>query len=178
MRPVSAECLLSIDSLSWRTGPHHWASEDLLLLLSQKQAAWNPLFFRRHIAGLHQVALFWCDTGDIRFPQPLWVSILYVVPLTGACIVHVVKRLCHHSDFFPVILTFLRQLPFIGQVLNMPYIRNVSCACTIYIPYPPLCSGLIFAGRRSSCRFKNVYRMIPLCNEDTTYLYSMSFHKS
>lgn len=31
-----------------------------------------------------------------------------------------------YSDFFPVILTFLRQLPFIGQALNMPYIRDVS----------------------------------------------------
>ncbi|ETW80660.1 hypothetical protein HETIRDRAFT_320039 [Heterobasidion irregulare TC 32-1] len=30
------------------------------------------------------------------------------------------------GDFFPVILTFLRQLPFIGQVLNMPYIRNAA----------------------------------------------------
>ncbi|EIM81261.1 Got1-domain-containing protein [Stereum hirsutum FP-91666 SS1] len=29
------------------------------------------------------------------------------------------------GDFFPVILTFLRQLPFIGNLLNMPYIRTV-----------------------------------------------------
>ncbi|KAI0302081.1 vesicle transport protein [Russula brevipes] len=27
------------------------------------------------------------------------------------------------GDFFPVILTFLRQLPFIGQFLNFPFIR-------------------------------------------------------
>lgn len=30
------------------------------------------------------------------------------------------------SDFFPVVLTFLRQLPIIGNILNMPYIRTVS----------------------------------------------------
>lgn len=30
------------------------------------------------------------------------------------------------SDFFPVILTFLRQLPFVGNLLTMPYIRDVS----------------------------------------------------
>ncbi|KAK7692971.1 hypothetical protein QCA50_004612 [Cerrena zonata] len=30
------------------------------------------------------------------------------------------------GDFFPVILTFLRQLPFVGQALNMPYIRDVA----------------------------------------------------
>ncbi|PIL34247.1 hypothetical protein GSI_03958 [Ganoderma sinense ZZ0214-1] len=29
-------------------------------------------------------------------------------------------------DFFPVILTFLRQLPIIGQALSLPYIRDVA----------------------------------------------------
>ena len=33
---------------------------------------------------------------------------------------------CLPRDFFPVILTFLRQLPFVGQLLNLPYIRDVS----------------------------------------------------
>jgi hypothetical protein len=30
-----------------------------------------------------------------------------------------------YSDFFPVIITFLRQLPFIGTALSLPYIREV-----------------------------------------------------
>ena len=30
------------------------------------------------------------------------------------------------SDFFPVVITFLRQLPFIGTVLSLPYVRIVS----------------------------------------------------
>ncbi|KAJ7287385.1 hypothetical protein C8J57DRAFT_1430967 [Mycena rebaudengoi] len=29
------------------------------------------------------------------------------------------------GDFFPVIVTFLRQLPFLGTVLSLPYIRDV-----------------------------------------------------
>ncbi|KAF8444702.1 Got1-domain-containing protein [Boletus edulis BED1] len=29
------------------------------------------------------------------------------------------------GDFFPVVLTFLRQLPFIGTFLSLPYIRPV-----------------------------------------------------
>ncbi|KAF9227277.1 Got1-domain-containing protein [Gyrodon lividus] len=29
------------------------------------------------------------------------------------------------GDFFPVVLTFLRQLPFIGTALSLPYIRPV-----------------------------------------------------
>ena len=31
-----------------------------------------------------------------------------------------------HSDFFPVIVTFLRQLPVIGTVLTLPGIRQVG----------------------------------------------------
>jgi len=30
------------------------------------------------------------------------------------------------GDFFPVVLTFLRQLPVIGTLLNLPYIRMVA----------------------------------------------------
>ncbi|KAG9316694.1 Got1/Sft2-like family-domain-containing protein [Chiua virens] len=30
------------------------------------------------------------------------------------------------GDFFPVVLTFLRQLPFVGTFLSLPYIRPVS----------------------------------------------------
>uniref|UniRef100_A0A0S1MIZ3 Got1-domain-containing protein n=1 Tax=Phakopsora pachyrhizi TaxID=170000 RepID=A0A0S1MIZ3_PHAPC len=30
------------------------------------------------------------------------------------------------GDFFPVVLTFLRQMPVIGQILNVPYIRAVT----------------------------------------------------
>jgi len=30
------------------------------------------------------------------------------------------------GDFFPVILTFLRQLPFVGNFLSLPYIRDVA----------------------------------------------------
>ena len=33
------------------------------------------------------------------------------------------------SDFFPVILTFLRQLPGVGHILTLPYIRDVSVQC-------------------------------------------------
>ncbi|TFK75353.1 Got1-domain-containing protein [Pluteus cervinus] len=29
------------------------------------------------------------------------------------------------GDFFPVVVTFLRQLPFIGTALSLPYIRDV-----------------------------------------------------
>lgn len=31
-----------------------------------------------------------------------------------------------HSDFFPVILNFMRQLPVVGTFLSLPYIRGVA----------------------------------------------------
>lgn len=34
--------------------------------------------------------------------------------------------LATHSDFFPVILSFLRQLPVIGNILSLPGVANVS----------------------------------------------------
>lgn len=38
-----------------------------------------------------------------------------------------------HSDFFPVILNFLRQLPFVGNLLSLPYIRGVrACRQMLY----------------------------------------------
>jgi len=42
-------------------------------------------------------------------------------------------------DFFPVIVTFLRQLPFIGQFLNLPFIRPVRhLPVTSYLAYMTL----------------------------------------
>lgn len=35
-----------------------------------------------------------------------------------------------YSDFFPVILNFLRQLPFIGTFLNAPGVREVRRSCS------------------------------------------------
>jgi len=46
-------------------------------------------------------------------------------PLIGV-IVETFGFLNLFGDFFPVILTFLRQLPFVGNLLNMPYIRDVA----------------------------------------------------
>jgi hypothetical protein len=37
------------------------------------------------------------------------------------------------SDFFPVIITFLRQLPFVGTFLSLPYIRVVSPSLDLVI---------------------------------------------
>ena len=37
-----------------------------------------------------------------------------------------IRALLARSDFFPVIVTFLRQLPVIGTVLTLPGIRQVG----------------------------------------------------
>lgn len=42
------------------------------------------------------------------------------------------------SDFFPVVLTFLRQLPVIGTFLSLPYIGSVRVPCFLCAPPLPL----------------------------------------
>jgi hypothetical protein len=64
------------------------------------------------------MALHWYGSGDFWVPQSLWVRIVYgpVFPVSDSV----------PSDFFPVVITFLRQLPFIGTALSLPYVREVS----------------------------------------------------
>jgi hypothetical protein len=57
---------------------------------------------------------------SILTPNLLWVCGTAFSPLLYA----------PNRDFFPVIVTFLRQLPFIGNVLTMPYIRDV---CSLFL---------------------------------------------
>jgi hypothetical protein len=56
-----------------------------------------------------------CFLGGILLVFFKWPAIGVLVEMFGF--------LNLFGDFFPVILTFLRQLPFIGQFLNMPYVR-------------------------------------------------------
>ncbi|KIP01901.1 hypothetical protein PHLGIDRAFT_96575 [Phlebiopsis gigantea 11061_1 CR5-6] len=51
--------------------------------------------------------------------------IFFKWPFIGV-IVEVFGFLNLFGDFFPVILTFLRQLPFIGTLLQLPYIKDVA----------------------------------------------------
>jgi len=56
-----------------------------------------------------------CFLGGILLVFFKWPTIGVLVEMFGF--------LNLFGDFFPVILTFLRQLPFIGQFLNLPYVR-------------------------------------------------------
>ncbi|KAI0279361.1 putative GOT1-membrane protein required for ER to Golgi transport [Russula aff. rugulosa BPL654] len=56
-----------------------------------------------------------CFLGGILLVFFKWPAIGVMVEMFGF--------LNLFGDFFPVILTFLRQLPFIGQFLNLPFIR-------------------------------------------------------
>ncbi|KAF8473024.1 Got1-domain-containing protein [Russula ochroleuca] len=58
-----------------------------------------------------------CFLGGILLVFFKWPTIGVLVEMFGF--------LNLFGDFFPVIITFLRQLPFIGQFLNLPFIRPV-----------------------------------------------------
>jgi len=52
-----------------------------------------------------------------------FLNLFGYLPLPLACLAYLTRSL--YSDFFPVVLTFLRQLPFVGTLLSLPYIRPV-----------------------------------------------------
>ena len=54
-----------------------------------------------------------------------------------------------HSSFFPVILQALRQTPFIGPILSLPYIRGVSAPET-WLPAISVIAYHIFTGCRQA----------------------------
>ncbi|KAH8996409.1 Got1-domain-containing protein [Lactarius hatsudake] len=56
-----------------------------------------------------------CFLGGILLVFLKWPTVGVLVEMFGF--------LNLFGDFFPVILTFLRQLPFIGQFLNLSYVR-------------------------------------------------------
>lgn len=62
-----------------------------------------------------------------------------------------IPRSC--SDFFPVILTFLRQIPFVGTFLTLPYVRDVS---SILNPWRYAILTAFILGSGSLSRLPNV----------------------
>jgi hypothetical protein len=114
----------------------------------------------------------WYARGDIRIPEPLRVCTqrplpshfyrffpsvlweyfcLYSFPFASLLIFPSLYR-----DFFPVIITFLRQLPFIGHFLTLPYISTVSRQ--LLITYLILTCSCLDCG--SSCWVSSIYCMI------------------
>ena len=105
-------------SVPLRPNSHHWSSEDLLLLREEAKDTRNGLLHWWHPSRVLQVAVHRGHCRDNRILEFIRVRCAF---LTAAhtSLDHV------HRDFFPVILTFLRQLPFIGSILQLPYIRDV-----------------------------------------------------
>lgn len=91
-----------------------------------------------------------------------------------------------YSDFFPVVVTFLRQLPFIGTALSLPYVRDVSHSfqnihCRLIFPlsytllcqYARLLTELLVHGRLQYNSFTNdLYHKIdkPFFDENRCHL--------
>jgi hypothetical protein len=98
----------------------YWANKDILFLRSETENAWDSMLYWRDLTRILEVAVRWHDCRDIWVFEFVWVR-TEAISHIGA-----VNLRVYHRDFFPVILTFLRQLPFIGNLLSLPYIREVS----------------------------------------------------
>ncbi|RDX44872.1 Got1-domain-containing protein [Lentinus brumalis] len=80
------------------------------------------------IIGPHKTFYFFARKQKLRGTVCFIGGILLVFfkwPFVGV-IVETFGFLNLFGDFFPVILTFLRQLPVIGHLLTLPYIRDVA----------------------------------------------------
>ncbi|PAV18557.1 Got1-domain-containing [Pyrrhoderma noxium] len=80
------------------------------------------------IIGPHKTFYFFARKQKLRGTLCFFGGVLLVFlkwPFIGV-IVETIGFLNLFGDFFPVILTFLRQLPFIGTLLSLPYIRDVA----------------------------------------------------
>ncbi|RPD63960.1 Got1-domain-containing protein [Lentinus tigrinus ALCF2SS1-7] len=80
------------------------------------------------IIGPHKTFYFFARKQKLRGTICFIGGILLVFfkwPFVGV-IIETFGFLNLFGDFFPVILTFLRQLPVIGHVLTLPYIRDVA----------------------------------------------------
>jgi hypothetical protein len=124
------------DPLPRRPFPHHRPAKDLLLFLAQEQATRDNLLPWRDTPRLLQMADYRRIGRDVRFSQSFRVRV--ACPLRKRTALYATFCLFFFffssRDFFPVILTFLRQLPFIGQFLNLPYIRPVRPSTPALFP--------------------------------------------
>ncbi|KAH8119021.1 Alpha/Beta hydrolase protein [Phellopilus nigrolimitatus] len=80
------------------------------------------------IIGPHKTFYFFARKQKLRGTLCFFGGVLLVFfkwPFIGV-IVETFGFLNLFGDFFPVILTFLRQLPLIGNMLSMPYVRDVA----------------------------------------------------
>lgn len=124
--------------------PYHRPTKDVLLFRPQEQATRDRLLPRWNPPRLYQMANHRCVGRVVRFPQPFRVRAC-LLACTGAFLHHPRNRrfspptFFGSRDFFPVIITFLRQLPFIGQFLNLPFIRPVRhLSVASYLAYVTL----------------------------------------
>ncbi|KAF9528542.1 vesicle transport protein [Crepidotus variabilis] len=78
------------------------------------------------IIGPHKTFYFFARKQKIRGTVCFFGGILLVFfkwPFVGM-VVETFGFLNLFGDFFPVIITFLRQIPFVGTFLSLPYIRG------------------------------------------------------
>jgi len=80
------------------------------------------------IIGPQKTFYFFARRQKLRGSICFFGGILLVFvkwPFVGVC-VETFGFLNLFGDFFPVILTFLRQLPLVGTFLSLPYVRDVA----------------------------------------------------
>ena len=78
------------------------------------------------LSGLQRTIKFFADVQRLRFTVPFLGGVCMVMAgwtITGM-IVETFGFFNLFKNFFPVVLVWLRHVPFVGQILNMPGIKR------------------------------------------------------
>lgn len=108
------------DLIRFRPYPHYWSTQDILLFCAQRETPWDIMLYWRNTHGILQMAFLWDDHRNFWFFKSFRVRVVSYWPYHCLSYLPIANR-----DFFPVVITFMRQLPFIGTVLSLPGIRTV-----------------------------------------------------
>jgi len=111
-----------IDPVPVRTDINYWPTKNVLFLRAEGKDTRYLLFPWWNSVGVPQVAVRGDGRGDVWVLEFVWVSKKLTLDQISSTNLFVSS-----SDFFPVVITFLRQIPFIGTFLSLPYIRGVRC---------------------------------------------------
>nr|ODN93992.1 hypothetical protein L203_00160 [Cryptococcus depauperatus CBS 7841] len=114
--PCAATDDLPVDPLPFRLTINNWSNENILFLFKAGKVERHTL-------------LLWWDTTTLNDTtgSKLMMSrflVFFKHPIIGI-IIEFIGFVGLFGSFFPVILQALRQTPFIGHILSLPYIRGL-----------------------------------------------------
>lgn len=115
------------------TGISHWNGKNFLLLFPKAQDQRLRLFLFWNSHCISWMAHYWDVVGALWIHSLVWVCIYnclhWCIQIMHRCIILLLKCFSFRG-FLPVAINFIRRLPGLSVVLNLPGISSVSFELT------------------------------------------------